>query len=126
LPLKEGQYLASARLELSDDDYFKPIKHFEIDPEEFETDPYGAIVPEMIGRRDASNNAATMVQVLIRPAWSNHSRDRKNWYHGVEHTAERLKKGEVGWRPSAAIEGFAQAFTGGNGEDIDHTKARPS
>ena len=126
IPIKEGQYLAAARLELADDNYFKPIKHFEIDPEEFETDPYGAIIPEMIGRREGGDDVSTMVQVLIRPAWSNHSRDRKNWYHGVGHTAEQLKKGEVGWRPSAVLEGFATALTGGNAEEIDHTKKRPT
>ena len=126
IPIQEGQYLAAARLELADDNYFKPIKHFEIDPEEFETDPYGAIIPEMIGRREGGDNVSTMVQVLIRPAWSNHPRDRKNWYHGVDKTAERLKKGEVGWRPSAALEGFATVLTGGNGEEIEHTKQRPT
>jgi hypothetical protein len=126
IPVEEGQYLAAARLELADDDYFKPIKHFELNPEEFETDPYGSIVPEMIGPRERGGGASTMVQVLIRPAWSNHPRDRKNWYHGVEHTAKRLKKGEVGWRPSAAIEGFASALVGGDGEEIEHTKTRPS
>jgi hypothetical protein len=126
IPLREGQYIAAARLELADDNYFKPIKHFEIDPEEFETDPYGAIVPEMIGRREGGDNVSTMVQVLIRPARSNHPRDRKNWYHGVEGTAERLKKGEQGWRPSAVLEGLGAAVVGGTGEDIDHTKTRPA
>lgn len=126
IPLQEGQYVAAARLELADDNYFKPIKHFEIDPEEFETDPYGAIVPEMIGTRTRGDDVATMVQVLIRPAWSNHPRDRKNWYHGVEHTAERLKKGEQGWRPSAVLEELGAAVVGSAGDDIDHTKTRPA
>ena len=126
IPLREGQYLAAARLELADDNYFKPIKHFEIDPEEFETDPYGAIVPEMIGTRARGDDVSTMVQVLIRPAWSNHPRDRKNWFHGVEKTAEKLKKGEQGWRPSAVLEGLGATLAGSSGEDIDHTKTRPS
>ena len=126
IPFSEGQYLAAARLKLADDDYFKPIKHFEINPEEFETDPYGAIVPEMIGARGRADDVATMVQVLIRPAWSNHKRDRKNWYHGVEHTAERMKKGEAGWRPSAVLESLGAAVVGSPGDDIDHVKTRPS
>ena len=124
IPMHEGQHLAAARLELADDNYFKPIKHFEINPEEFESDPYGAIVPEMIGTRGRSDDVATLVQVLIRPAYSNHPRDRKNWYHGVDHTAKRLRKGEQGWRPSAVIEGLGSALVGGDGEEIEHTKER--
>ncbi|WP_435078402.1 hypothetical protein [Halococcus sp. AFM35] len=126
VPMREGQHMAAARLSLADSDYFKPIKHFEISPEEFETDPYGAIIPEMIGNTAAGGgDVATVVQVLIRPAWSNHPRsNRKNWYHGVDKTAKQLRKGEIGWRPSAVLEGFGSALVGGDGEDIDHTKTR--
>lgn len=125
VPMKKGQYLAAARLELFDSDYFKPIKRFEVTPEEFENDPYGSIIPEMIGSRSGhSATVSTLVQVVIRPAWSNHKKDKKNWHYNAEHTANRLEDGETGWRPTAVLEEMATAFTGGSSDDIEHTKTK--
>ena len=97
LDVEPGQHLAAGRLTLRDPDYFLPIKHFQISPEQFEIDPYDSITSELVGiATDAPTNA--LVQIVLRPAWSNHSRDRKNWYHGVDKTAKYLKQLDRGFR----------------------------
>jgi hypothetical protein len=126
LDVEPGQHLAGAWLTLRDPDYFLPIKHYQISPNQFETDPYDSITSELVGLpTDTKTNA--MVQIVLRPAWSNHPRDRKNWYHGVDKTAERLKQPSQGFRWGAVAEGVVGAVIGGEpvGEE-GATKTTPA
>ena len=121
-----GQHLAGARLSLREPDYFLPIKHFQISPDQFETDPYDSITSELVGMpTDAKTNA--IVQIVLRPAWSNHRSDRKNWYHGVDKTAKRLKQPSQGFRWGSVAEGLVSAMVGGEtvGEE-GATKTTPA
>ena len=92
LDVKEGQHLAGAWLTLRDSDYFLPIKHYQITPDQFKTDPYDSITSELVGMpTDAKTNA--IVQIVLRPAWSNHRSDHKNWYHGNRRGSRRAQRG---------------------------------
>ena len=125
LNVEPGQHLAGAWLTLRDPDYFLPIKHYQITPEQFETDPYDSITSELVGMpTDAKTNA--MVQVVLRPAWSNHPRDRKNWYHGVDKTAKRLKQPSQGFRWGSVAEDVITGMVGGEPVDDDATKKTPA
>jgi hypothetical protein len=126
LDVEPGQHLAGAWLTLRDPDYFLPIKHFQITPDQFKTDPYDSITSELVGMpTDANTNA--MVQIVLRPAWSNHRSDRKNWYHGVDKTAKRLKQPSQGFRWGSVAEGLVSAVIGGEtvGEE-GATKTTPA
>lgn len=125
LDIEPGQHLAGAWLTLRDPDYFLPIKHFQIQPAQFETDPYDSITSELVGLpTDAATNA--MVQIVLRPAWSNHPRDRKNWYHGIDTTAEQLKEPDQGFRWGSVIEDVVTGMVGGEPVDADATKTTPA
>jgi len=124
LDVEPGQHLAAGRLTLRDPDYFLPIKHFQISPEQFETDPYDSITSELVGiATDPPTNA--LVQIVLRPAWSNHSRDRKNWYHSVDKTAKYLKQPDRGFRWDSVAENVVAGMVGGEGTD-DATVERES
>ena len=124
LDVDPGQHLAAGRLTLRDPDYFLPIKHFQISPEQFEIDPYDSIISELVGiATDAPTNA--LVQIVLRPAWSNHSRDRKNWYHGVDKTAKYLKQPDRGFRWGSVAENVVAGMVGDEGTE-DATVERES
>ena len=124
LDVDPGQHLAAGRLTLRDPDYFLPIKHFQISPEQFEIDPYDSITSELVGiATDAPTNA--LVQIVLRPAWSNHSRDRKNWYHGVDKTAKYLKQPDRGFRWGSVAENVVAGMVGDEGTE-DATVERES
>ena len=126
LDVEPGQHLAGAWLTLREPDYFLPIKHYQITPDQFKTDPYDSITSELVGMpTDAETNA--IVQIILRPAWSNHRSDRKNWYHGVDKTAKRLKQPSQGFRWGAVAEGLVGAVIGGEpvGEE-GATKTTPA
>ncbi|HET7322861.1 MAG TPA: hypothetical protein VFJ06_00840, partial [Halococcus sp.] len=58
LDVEPGQHLAGAWLTLRKPDYFLPIKHYQISPDQFETDPYDSITSELVGLpTDAKTNA---------------------------------------------------------------------
>ena len=125
LDVDPGQYLAGGWLTLREPDYFLPIKHFQITPEQFETDPYDSITSELVGiATDTPTNA--LIQVVLWPAWSNHSRDRKNWYHGVDKTAKRLKEPSQGFRWGSVAEDVLTGIIGGEPIDGDATKRTPA
>jgi hypothetical protein len=126
LDVEPGQHLAGSWLTLRDPDYFLPIKHYQITPDQFETDPYDSITSELVGMpTDANTNA--IVQIVLRPAWSNHRSDRKNWYHGVDKTAKRLKQPSQGFRWGSVAEGLVGAMIGGEPVgDEGATKTTPA
>lgn len=127
LDMADGQYVAGTRLRLRQDDTFLPIKHFRIDPDHFDTDPYDSITSEMVGAPDRPN-ADVLVQLMIKPAISNASLDRRNWYHGIGKTVKRLKQSKTGFDYGAVFEQTANAITGGQLEGVsdgtDYTKYR--
>lgn len=124
LDVEPGQHLAGARLTLRDPDYFLPIKHFQITPKQFQTDPYDSITSELVGLpTDAKTNA--IVQIVLRPAWSNHPRDRKNWYHGIDKTAKYLKQPTQGFRWGSVAENVLAGMVGGEGTS-EATKQTPA
>lgn len=118
LDMAAGQYVAAARLKLRQDDSFLPIKHFKLDPDHFETDPYDSITSEMVGAPHRPN-ADVMVQIMIKPAISNATWDRRNWYHGIGKTVRRLKESKSGFDAGAVLEETASAIAGGKLEGVD-------
>lgn len=126
LDVEPGQHLAGSWLTLRDPDYFLPIKHYQITPDQFETDPYDSITSELVGMPTDTNTNA-IVQIVLRPAWSNHRSDRKNWYHGVDKTAKRLKQPSQGFRWGSVAEGLVGAMIGGEPVgDEGATKTTPA
>lgn len=118
LDMAAGQYVAAARLKLRQDDSFLPIKHFKLDPDHFETDPYDSITSEMVGAPHRPN-ADVMVQIMIKPAISNATWDRRNWYHGIGKTVRRLKESKSGFDAGAVLKETASAIGGGQLDGVE-------
>ncbi|WP_227380499.1 hypothetical protein [Haladaptatus halobius] len=78
------RYLAGATLELLQPDPHIPIKHYEIEPDDFAQDPYGAITSEMVNEFDHAETDV-LVQIVLRPA-------EHSWTEGVVEKAKRMQE----------------------------------
>ncbi|WP_129113857.1 type IV secretory system conjugative DNA transfer family protein [Halegenticoccus tardaugens] len=126
MDIEPGMYVAGARLSLRDSDYFKPIKHFRIDPDHFAQDPYDSITSEMVGAPETPD-ADVLVQFVLRPAFSTEGREGKNWFAGIEQTVERMTKPQTTFDKGAILDEIGRAFTPGESEGkADFSKHMPA
>ena len=88
LNVAEGKYVAAARLRLRDDDYLVPIKNYQDNHEWFaDRDPYDSITQRMTGTATAPDTDV-LVQITMKPAISDATWNRRNWFHGIEKTVK--------------------------------------
>lgn len=128
--LEDGDHVAGAHLELRDSNYYRPIKHYQIDPDHFEQDPYDSITSEMVGAPETAD-ADVIVQFVLRPAFSTESRDSKNWFSGIPDTLEELQNPVTRFDASGFAEEIGNIVAqneerGGFAKEIDtngHNKA---
>ena len=110
----EGKYIAGARLELMEQNYYYPIKHYKIETEDFTQDPYDSITSEMVGSPELADTDV-LVQMILRPAISNHPRDKKNWYSGIPDTLNEMGEQKTSFRKGAIADEMANIFSGAQG-----------
>ena len=110
----EGKYIAGARLELMEQNYYYPIKHYKIEKEDFTQDPYDSITSEMVGSPELADTDV-LVQMILRPAISNHPRDKKNWYSGIPDTLNEMGEQKTSFRKGAIADEMANIFSGAQG-----------
>lgn len=91
MPYEEGMNAAVADLELRDSDFLKPIKNFEDHKQWFKNrDPYDSVTGHMVGR-ETDPTCHVMIQMVMKPAISNSSRQKRNWYDGWFYGPEKTK-----------------------------------
>ena len=110
----EGKYIAGARLELMEENYHYPIKHYKIEQDEFRQDPYDSITSEMVGSPELADTDV-LVQMVLRPAISSHPRDKKNWYADIPDTLTEMGEQHTSFRKGAIADEMANIFAGAQG-----------
>ncbi|WP_114578349.1 type IV secretory system conjugative DNA transfer family protein [Saliphagus sp. LR7] len=109
LNTEPGHAVAGASLQLRQakgTGKFKPIKHFKLDPDHFDQDPYDAITAEMVDPA-ARSDADVLIQIVIKPAISD-PQSRKKWYDGIEKAAEEIRNPKTGFQASGMADELAK------------------
>jgi hypothetical protein len=109
LNTEPGHAIAGASLRLRQakgTEKFKPIKHFKLDPDHFDQDPYDAITAEMVDPA-ARADADVLIQIVIKPAISD-PQSRKKWYSGIEQAAEEVRNPKTGFRAKGVADELAK------------------
>jgi hypothetical protein len=122
--ISDDDHLAAVTLQLRDDEYLKPINHYNLMPEDFEDDPYQSITTQMAGDSQGTD-ATVVVQIAMRPAISTANRDSLNWHDGADKLATRLEESHEGFRWASIPETLLSVFIEDlHQQDIEHSKER--
>ena len=121
----EGKHVAAARLRLRKDDYLIPIKNYHDDREWFDDrDPYDSITQRMTGTATAPDTDI-LVQIVMKPALSDATWSRRNWFHGIEKTVDDVSTTDSGFNYSAIVDEVTE-MAGAVGHDVGKLMGKES